>query len=106
VSQRFDGFVSLDAKTDGGEIVTKPLTFRARALYLNIVSQGRRRAVLLDWTYRPIDGFALGDCEPIVGDSTAYRVNWKGGSLEKLARRPVRLQLVLDDAKLFALQFE
>jgi len=54
----------------------------------------------------PIEGFGLDDCEPAKGDSVSQTVSWAGGrELTELAGTPVRLVVQLQDAKLFALQF-
>jgi hypothetical protein len=47
----------------------------------------------------------MGDCAPIAGDFIDHAVSWKGGSLDALAGKPVRLRFVLQQADLFALQF-
>ena len=42
--------------------------------------------------------------EPIVGDSLAHRVRWKG-DLAALRHKTVRVEMRLRDAKVFALEF-
>lgn len=103
---RMDGFVSARAGAEGGELVTKPLTFTGATLSLNIASKGATRVEVQDAKGRPRPGFALEDCTPITGDSVAQSVSWKGGDLGALAGQPVRLRFVLKDADLFALQFQ
>lgn len=100
---RLDGFVS--ASAEKGELLTKPLRFDGTRLLLNIVSRGRTRAELLDSEGRPVPGFALADCAPIVGDAIDRAVAWKGGRLDRLAGKPVRLRVVLEQADLYAFQF-
>lgn len=54
----------------------------------------------------PIPGFTLAECDPISVDSTRKTVSWRGNDdLRRLAGKVVRLQLRMQKAKLFALQF-
>lgn len=102
---RMDGFVS--ARAPGrGELLTRPFVFSGNQLGLNIVSRGETRVELLDAKGRAVRGFALKDCRPIIGDHIRHAVSWKGGKLSKLAGKPVSLRFELNDADLFALQFE
>jgi hypothetical protein len=66
---------------------------------------GSGQAELRDAAGKPLAGFTLEDCRPIVGDHIDHQVSWKGGRLATLAGKPVRLRLVLKDADVFALQF-
>lgn len=102
---RMDGFVSLHAAAKSS-LVTKALTFAGSKLSLNLVSRGATRVEVQDAKGKAAAGFALKDCAPITGDSIGYIVSWKGGSLAKLAGRPVRLRFELNDADLFSLQFQ
>ncbi|WP_206026270.1 hypothetical protein [Roseimicrobium sp. ORNL1] len=101
---RVDGFVSASAQ-EGGELITKPLTFVGEKLSLNIVSKGDTRVEVQDAHGKAIPGFSLEDCTPIRGDFTDHTIAWKGGSLAELQGKPIRLRLVLRQADLFALQF-
>lgn len=100
---RMDGFVSATAKQ--GELITKPITFSGTKLLLNLVSAGDTRVELQDEGGKPLPGFTLEDCTTLQGDFIDQAVTWKGGSLEKLAGKPVKLRFALSKADLFALQF-
>lgn len=100
---RVDGFVS--ASADDGEIITKPVTFTGSKLMLNLVSKDKTRIEVQDEDGKAIPGFTLDDCTPLKGDFIDQVVTWKGGSLEKLAGKPVRLRFHLIEADLFAMQF-
>jgi len=107
--QRFDGFVSADAGTEGGELTTPLLTFSGRRLVLNIDAGalGMCRVGLLDADGKAIPGFGLGDCDEIGGNSAARVVTWHGAEdVSAFAGVPVRLAFKLRSAKLFAFQFE
>jgi hypothetical protein len=109
LKQRLDGFVSLDAESGGGEFVSKPLTFSGDSLMLNaaVGAGGRIRVAVLGADGKPINGFTLDDCTPVTGDSTELAVSWKSKRmLSELVGQPVRLQFQLENAKLYAMQFE
>lgn len=104
---RLDGFASLHAGYAGGEMRSKPITFSGEALYLNASTSaaGGVQVELQDAAGKPIEGFALADCNEVIGDDIEKRVTWKGGSLAPLAGKEVRLRIVLKDADVYALQF-
>ena len=106
LTQRLDGFVSLDAGDEVGTVVTRPLVFEGRRLVLNVAAEGSVRVGLLDEAGRPLPGFALADCDPISADSTRQTVSWRGqDDVGPHAGKVVQLRLELRNAKLFALQF-
>lgn len=105
---RIEGFVSASAPFGGGELVTKPLTFRGNRLVLNFATSaaGGIRVEIQDAAGKPMPGFALDDCSEVFGDSIARTVTWKqGADVAALAGTPVRLRFVLKDADLYSLQF-
>ncbi len=57
LKQRLDGFVSLDAGTTTGTIVTKPLIFEGDKLVLNISAEGTARVGFFDEDGRVVSGF-------------------------------------------------
>ena len=106
---RIDGFVAVHAAADGGEMVTKPLTFQGKRLSLNLATSiaGDVRVELQDPDGRAIEGFAAADCHELFGDTLDRVVAWKGGAdVSKLAGQPVRLRFVLRDADLYSFQFQ
>ena len=105
---RVDGFVSVRAPLKGGELVTRPFTFEGGALSLNISTSaaGSARVELQDADSRPIEGYALSDCDEIYGDDLERMVMWKGrADVRALAGQTVRLRFALSDADLYSLQF-
>lgn len=108
LSLRVDGFASVHAPYDGGEMVTKPLTFTGPSLYLNMATSaaGSVWVELQDEAGQPIPGFTREDCDEIIGDELAHKVTWKSNAdLQFLAGKPVRLRVVMKDADLYAIQF-
>ncbi len=105
---RLDGFVSVTAPLSGGELLTRPLTFTGEQLHLNFATSaaGGIGVEIQDPDGSPLEGFALEDCHEVFGDSIDRVVTWKkGGDLNSLAGRPIRLRFVLKDADLYAIQF-
>lgn len=107
-SLRVDGFAALSAPYGGGEMVTKPFTFRGKELVLNFATSaaGSVRIEVQDERGKAIPGFALTDCEEVIGNEIDRVVRWKKGStLAALEGKPIRLRVVMKDARLYALQF-
>ncbi len=105
---RLDGFVSVHAPMHGGELITKPFTFRGNRLHLNFASSaaGGMRVEIQRPDGQPIEGFALDDCNEVFGDSVDRVVTWNTGpDVGALSGMPVRLRVALRDADLYAFQF-
>ncbi len=103
---RLDGFVSITAGPDGGELITKPLIFTGKNLQVNykVREGGSLRVEIMDENGKVLKDFRLDDCEPLTGDSTKAVVQWKGNS--DLTGAPsdecVRFRFVLKNADLFS----
>lgn len=107
-SMRLDGFASINASYLGGEIVTKPLIFAGDQLTLNYSTSaaGSVRVEFQDSNRQPVPGFALADCQEIIGDEIDRTVFWSGGSnARRLEGKPVRIRFVLKDADLYSFRF-
>ena len=106
---RYDGFASVHAGYETGEMVTRPLRFKGKGLTVNFSTSaaGSIRVEIQDSGGRPAPGFALDDCPEFFGDEIARVVTWKAGpDVSGLAGQPVRLRFVMRDADLFALRFQ
>ena len=106
---RTDGFASVHVGADVGEFVTRPLRFTGKELVINYSSSagGSVRVELQNESGHPIPGFALSDSRNLVGDAIEQPVSWKnGGDVSSLLGQPVRLRFVMQDADLFAIQFQ
>jgi hypothetical protein len=107
-TQRVDGFISMDAAYGGGVLTTRPLRFEGNRLCLNLHTSGSGSAkvAILDAGGTPIPGFTAADCEVINADAIDFQVQWqKGPDVGTLAGRPVRLQLLMRNTRLYAFQF-
>jgi len=106
VSQRLDGFVSLDAGETVGTIVTRPLVFCGNQLVLNVLAGGFLKVAVLNEAGQALSGFDITDCGPIVTDSVRQVVRWNGDSdVGSLSGAVVRLKFEMQNTKLFAFQF-
>ncbi len=106
---RTDGFASLNAGYDGGEFVTKPVTFDGNRLVINFSTSaaGSIWVELQTENGEAIPGFELDACDEIIGDEIARTVTWRGSeSLASVAQRPVKLRFKMKDADVYAIQFQ
>ncbi len=107
-SLRTDGFVALHAGYDGGEMITRPISFSGKELEINFSTSaaGSVRVELADAAGKPIAGFAAADCQEQIGNEIDRVVRWKASSdVSSLAGKPLRLRLALKDADVFSFRF-
>ena len=109
VVERLDGFVSADFDYQGGELTTRPLTFKGNRLTLNLDTDatGVMQVGLLDENGKPFDGFGLDDCIYLNCDDVAAEVEWmaKGKDVSSLEGKTVQVAFRGNGTKLYSLQF-
>ncbi len=106
---RIDGFISLNASYDEGEVTTKPLHFSGDTLFLNFSTSaaGFIKIEILDLQGNSIKGFELENSKELIGNEIEKAVTWQGNpDLTKLMDKPVRLRFVMKDADLYSLRFK
>ena len=106
---RTDGFVSVHAGFETGEMLTKPFIFSGDELTLNLSTSAGGRAVveIQDLKGNPLPGFSLDDADPLTGDRIAFEASWNSESdVSELAGQPIRLRFVLKEADLYSMRFE
>lgn len=106
---RTDGFVSVRAGFNEGELLTKPLIFSGKELIINYSTStgGKIQVEIQKEDGTPVPGFNLEDCNEMVGDEIKGSVSWKDSpNLEKLAGKPVRLRFVMKDCDLYSVKFD
>ncbi len=101
---RRDGFASMSAGTDQGELTTRPVTFQGKYLFVNInCPGGKLRVEILDENNAVIAPFDAENCTESSVDSTIHRIKWKGKKdLTGLAGKKVRFRFYLTDGDLFS----
>lgn len=107
-SLRLDGFASVHAPYEGGELRTKPFKFAGDRLELNLSTSavGGVRVEIQDEAGQPIKGFAAADCVEVFGNEIARIVRWKNGAdVSSLAGKIIRLRFVMKDCDLYSLRF-
>jgi hypothetical protein len=105
---RVDGFVSVRAESEGGELLTKPLRFQGEQLVLNFATKngGSVKVELQDETGNAISGFELANCQPLTGDSIEQTVSWKtSDSVAKLSGKTIRVRFVIQNADIYSIRF-
>jgi hypothetical protein len=105
---RTDGFVSVQARGEQGEILTRPLIFSGDRLVVNYATDavGWMRFELCDVDGTPLEGFSLVDSEVLFGNEIEHVVSWGDVSdLSDLAGQPVRLRVRMENADLYSIRF-
>ncbi len=105
---RIDGFVSVHAPYGGGEMLTKPLTFRGTKLEVNYATSaaGSIRVEIQDASGKALPGYGLAEATELIGDRLDGVAHWQAGSdVSALAGRAVRLRFVMKDADLYSIRF-
>ena len=105
---RLDGFASVYAPHDGGEVITKPFIFKGDNLELNFSTSagGSIFVEIQDQAGNPIPGFQFDQCQQIFGDALDYVVKWTDQSdLSALVGKSVRLCFKLREADVFSFRF-
>jgi hypothetical protein len=108
-SLRIDGFTSVHAAYETGELITKVLSFTGSSLTLNFSTSaaGFLLVEILDDKGNVIPGFSAEKCNPLIGNEISRQVEWKSGAnLDKLNNIPVKIRFRMKDADLYSVQFK
>lgn len=106
---RVDGFVSARAGEQGGDIVTKPITFKGKRLTVNFATStgGKIQVELQDANGKPLKQLSLNDCHPLKGDAIDQTVQWgESADVGSWAGKPIRLHFRLTNADLYSFRFQ
>ena len=106
---RTDGFISVHAGFETGELLTRPLIFTGDELVLNASTSaaGSLLVEVQNASGNPLPGLSLKDCKAIIGDGIEQKVSWqKTSDRGALAGRPVRLRFVMTECDLYSLRFK
>ncbi|MBQ17286.1 MAG: hypothetical protein CMJ65_09190 [Planctomycetaceae bacterium] len=105
---RQDGFVSVTSPYYGGELLTRPLTFKGSRLTVNFATSaaGTLKVEFQTPDGKPVKGFTLADADETFGDELDRTLTWRGSSdVSSLAGRPLRLRITLSDTDLYSIKF-
>lgn len=110
---RFEGLVSVDAvRPRLGRLVTRPLNTDGSKLSINARCRpgGSISVAVLDSDGNVVPGRGHEDCNPFTSDAVRHKVAWRDGDrFTRLERHPIdyyKLEFLVDDAEIFAFQFE
>ena len=99
---RRDGFVSLNAETEG-TLLTETLTFDGSYFFVNAKVEEKLEVEILDEAGYVIPGYERENCIPLSGDHTRGRIVWKqNDSVEKLKERKIKIKIYLKKGELYA----
>ncbi len=101
---RRDGFASMDADSEQGVLVTRPVRFSGKYLFVNIAAEAGELSVeVLDKGGQPIAPFSRDNCVAVSVDKTLQAVRWKDAKdLSALAGQPVRFRFYLTNGNLYS----
>jgi hypothetical protein len=86
-----------------GTLVTRPIMFNGRFLFVNARVAGELRVEVLDKEGGVIAPYTAARCVPLEGDRTRMGVTWEGvRDLSTLSGRPVRFRFSLQGGALYA----
>lgn len=101
---RRDGFASMEAGKKAGHLVTRPVTFDGKYLFVNVdCPEGELRAEILDERSKVIKPFSMKHCKPTRVNKTLHQIEWTGGEdLSSIAGKPVQFRFQLSNGKLYS----
>lgn len=105
---RLDGFTSIDADYQGGELVTPTIMHAGDELVLNVDGSagGWIKVELLDERGVALDGFTQVEADAITGNAVDKLVTWSGRSDASQTKGvPLHMRFVMRDVKLYAFQW-
>ena len=104
VTLRVDGFASVSASYEGGQLTTKLLRAGGDGLSLNLKADyGQVFVECLDEESRVIPGYGKEDCVPVQVDAVAAPVRWQSQpNLGSLRERSFKLRFHLHNARLYS----
>ena len=97
------GIQRLEPSPRPGTLITRPLTFSGRHLFVNLdAPDGELRVEVLDREGRTIPTYAADKAIPVRGNATRVPVTWTGADLAAVAGQPVRFRFTLTRGRLYA----
>ncbi len=104
---RLDGFVSLDAGSETGWMITQPFVCQGGELEVNAYARGGVLEVaVLGADGMQVDGMRHIDCAPFDSDSVRQRITWENHvSFDHLKGQTLRLKFYLTSTRLYSFGF-
>jgi hypothetical protein len=99
---RKEGLISMRGPAGGGVICTRKIRWPGGKLMVNAdARQGEMRVRVVDEMRKVIPGFDYDDFGSFRADAVNHEVKWKGGKIESLEGRVIRLEFFLKDADIY-----
>lgn len=108
MTMRLDGFASLNADYNGGEMVTRPIIFDGSELEINYSTSaaGSIRIEIQDQYGSVLPGYSIENSIEMIGDEIEKIAVWQSESdLSNLAGIPIRLRFVMRDSDVYSFRF-
>ena len=101
---RRDGFVSFSSQQVKGTLLTRPVIFTGKYLFVNVnCPNGELKVEVLDTDNNIIAGFSADDCKPLSLDDTIAQIKWRNKKdLSALKNKPVRFKFYLSNGDLYS----
>ena len=101
---RRDGFASMEAGSLTGTLLTRPVVFEGKHLFVNVdCPGGELRVEVLDEGGEVIGQLTAAECKPVSTDATLHKVSWNSkDDLSGLEGKPVRFRFHLTNGKLYS----
>lgn len=99
---RKEGLISMRGPVDGGVICTRRIRWPGGKLMVNVdARKGEFSVRVVDDMRKVIPGFGYDDFGSFKGNDVRHEVKWKGGKMESLKGRVIRVEFFLKDADLY-----
>ncbi|MEO6034186.1 MAG: hypothetical protein ABIQ35_02910 [Verrucomicrobiota bacterium] len=106
VTMLLDRYVAREAGEKSGILRTPPLILRGARLSVNADARhGELKVQICEANGKPIKGFTAKDFKTVTTDQVDAPLRWKR-SLQELNGKPVRLEFLMRNARLFAFELE
>lgn len=101
---RRDGFASMEAEDRDKSLLTRPVTFSGKHLFVNVdAPEGELTVEIVDVDGKIITPFTKQNCISVSIDSTKQQIIWKGeDDLSSLSGKSVRFRFYLKRGKLYS----
>ena len=106
---RMDGFVSLDAGSQMGNLITRPFVLQNNRITINAATQGGKLIVEIAEPYwydpkgKVIDGFSADDFDVFTEDNICHTLSWRGNSdLSKIKGKRIMLRIAMIHTQIYS----
>ena len=101
---RRDGFASMEAGSKKGVLLTRPVVFTGKHLFVNVnTAEGELLVEVLDENGKKVKGLGATDCMPVRVNSTLQQIKWKNDkNLSSLIGKKVQFKFYLKNGSIYS----